>query len=350
MKELIKKVLNKSVRVLMGLAEDPVQETMLVADSNPFPERSSYIHADLGCFARPRGADYGIDLKKPPTFPEESKFLQCNLGFQKLPLPDESLDFVTAFDLLEHIPKVLWLPEEQVRDNPCEIFSSTCAEMHQGVAIIKPTVYLMNEIYRVLKPEGQFLSFTPAISRTITYNNINSLIGINQDPTHVSIWCYETFSNYFCGDPDHPEFLKKLRNLVCREFNEFKDLFYRRYLKSSSQYYEDLIIDRLLNHKKNGIYLDIGANDPDILSNTKRFYDRGWSGVNIEPDTELYNKLLKHRSRDINLNIGISSGGGSWYFTNYRPILYQHLVKKKQIVISKKDTRFYLSKRYQLHH
>jgi len=145
-------------------------------------------------------------------------------------------------------------------------------------------------------------------------------------------------------------FLKKLRNLVCREFNEFKDLFYRRYLKSSSQYYEDLIIDRLLNHKKNGIYLDIGANDPDILSNTKRFYDRGWSGVNIEPDTELYNKLLKHRSRDINLNIGISSGGGSWYFTNYRPILYQHLVKKKQIVISKKDTRFYLSKRYQLHH
>ena len=216
MKELIKKVLNKSVRVLMGLAEDPVQETMLVADSNPFPERSSYIHADLGCFARPRGADYGIGLKKPPTFPEESKFLQCNLGFQKLPLPDESLDFVTAFDLLEHIPKVLWLPEEQVRDNPCEIFSSTCAEMHQGVAIIKPTVYLMNEIYRVLKPEGQFLSFTPAISRTITYNNINSLIGINQDPTHVSIWCYETFSNYFCGDPDHPELFQQQLHMGIR--------------------------------------------------------------------------------------------------------------------------------------
>ena len=83
---------------------------------------------------------------------------------------------------------------------------------------------------------------------------------------------------------------------------------------SFSQYAEDLYIDRILNYKKNGVYIDIGANHPSILNNTKRFYDRGWNGINIEPDTINYSKFLDERPRDINLNIGISNNPGDFVF------------------------------------
>ena len=75
--------------------------------------------------------------------------------------------------------------------------------------------------------------------------------------------------------------------------------------KSYSLYYEDLIIDSLLSYKKNGFYIDIGANDPVKFNNTARFYQRGWCGINIEPNPELFKRLEEARKRDINLNIGV---------------------------------------------
>jgi len=83
---------------------------------------------------------------------------------------------------------------------------------------------------------------------------------------------------------------------------------------SHSQYNEDLIIDALLKCKEVGTYVDIGANDPSLLNNTMRFYKRGWSGINVEPDPRLYNKLIEQRPRDINLNIGIGPVPGKMKF------------------------------------
>lgn len=77
--------------------------------------------------------------------------------------------------------------------------------------------------------------------------------------------------------------------------------------KSFSQQGEDLVVDRLLNSKKNGFYVDVGANDPHRFSNTKKFYLKGWRGINIEPNTEKYLKFIKDRPEDINLNFGINS-------------------------------------------
>ena len=48
-------------------------------------------------------------------------------------------------------------------------------------------VELMNEIYRVLKPGGTFLSFTPAFPAAAAW----------RDPTHVNIITEETFPLYF---------------------------------------------------------------------------------------------------------------------------------------------------------
>lgn len=73
----------------------------------------------------------------------------------------------------------------------------------------------------------------------------------------------------------------------------------------SSQCGEDLIIESLIPQKKNGFYVDIGANHPVKYNNTLLFYKKGWTGINIEPNHSriwLFNLL---RKRDINLNVGI---------------------------------------------
>jgi FkbM family methyltransferase len=85
-------------------------------------------------------------------------------------------------------------------------------------------------------------------------------------------------------------------------------------LCSYSQFNEDLIIDLLFMGKTKGFYIDIGANDPDSSNNTKRFYEKGWSGINIEPGKDSFEKLCLKRSRDINLNIGLGSDKGSLTF------------------------------------
>ncbi|MEK7543873.1 MAG: FkbM family methyltransferase [Patescibacteria group bacterium] len=94
------------------------------------------------------------------------------------------------------------------------------------------------------------------------------------------------------------------------------DTFIKKYLKGSfSQKGEDLIIERVIGQKKKGFYIDIGAHNPNIFNNTKKFYLKGWSGINIEPNPILLKEFIRQRKRDINLNIGIknTSGIASFY-------------------------------------
>ena len=74
---------------------------------------------------------------------------------------------------------------------------------------------------------------------------------------------------------------------------------------SYSQFLEDLILYSVFYDVKNGFYIDIGANDPNIISVTKNLYIRGWYGINIEPLPDKYQALNKFRKRDINLQIGV---------------------------------------------
>lgn len=75
--------------------------------------------------------------------------------------------------------------------------------------------------------------------------------------------------------------------------------------KSFSQKGEDLLMDRILGRRKKGFYVDVGAYHPTRFNNTKRFYLRGWRGINIEPDPKNVKRFKEERKRDINLNIGI---------------------------------------------
>lgn len=74
---------------------------------------------------------------------------------------------------------------------------------------------------------------------------------------------------------------------------------------SYAQNFEDVMLWRALGHIETGFYIDVGANDPSIDSVTKAFYERGWSGINIEPLSTHYADLLRERPRDTNLRCAV---------------------------------------------
>lgn len=128
---------------------------------NTSPRRS----LDLGCGLQPKNPFsfeevFGVDIRDSTNL----QIRKADLAVEQIPYEDCFFDAVTAFDFIEHVPRVIY--------NPGRRF---------------PFVELMNEIYRVLKPGGLFLSFTPAAPALPAW----------RDPTHVNIITEETFPLYF---------------------------------------------------------------------------------------------------------------------------------------------------------
>ncbi len=78
---------------------------------------------------------------------------------------------------------------------------------------------------------------------------------------------------------------------------------------SYAQYGEDLIIQGIFDTMglQTPRYIDIGTHHPTLLSNTYYFYERGSSGVCIEPSSELMKKIKRVRPRDICITAGIAA-------------------------------------------
>jgi len=119
---------------------------------------------DLGCGLKPKNPFnaievFGIDIRK-----SSKNILIADLVIDSIPFDDCYFDYCSAFDFIEHIPRVIYAPHRRF-----------------------PFVDLMSEIYRVLKPGGRFLSFTPAFPAAAAW----------RDPTHVNIITTETFPLYF---------------------------------------------------------------------------------------------------------------------------------------------------------
>jgi FkbM family methyltransferase len=89
------------------------------------------------------------------------------------------------------------------------------------------------------------------------------------------------------------------------------------YKISYAQNGEDLILAGILRKIPAGFYVDVGANHPELDSVTKIFYDRGWSGINVEPNELLNAELQAARPRDINVKVGLSSQSGRLSFRSY---------------------------------
>ena len=76
------------------------------------------------------------------------------------------------------------------------------------------------------------------------------------------------------------------------------------------------MMEKIINKKK-GFYLEIGAYHPTRLSNTYRFYQKGWEGVVVEPNPEIKKIFEKIRPRDIFLNVGVGKSGGELKYYQY---------------------------------
>ncbi|KAG8150525.1 glycosyltransferase [Burkholderia catarinensis] len=74
---------------------------------------------------------------------------------------------------------------------------------------------------------------------------------------------------------------------------------------SYAQNFEDVMLYRALQHIKDGFYIDVGAWSPDQNSVTRAFSDRGWRGINVEPDPFYFSLLRSKRLRDVNLQMRV---------------------------------------------
>lgn len=86
---------------------------------------------------------------------------------------------------------------------------------------------------------------------------------------------------------------------------------------SYAQEGEDVLLDRLLAKQEKGFYVDVGAHHPKRFSNTHYFHMRGWRGINIEPNPAVHNLFRKMRSRDVNLQLGISDQPGELVYYEF---------------------------------
>jgi hypothetical protein len=76
-----------------------------------------------------------------------------------------------------------------------------------------------------------------------------------------------------------------------------------------SQDGEDVVLSSFYEEKPGykGFFVDIGALHPLRFSNTQYFYEKGWSGINVDATPGSMDEFNKIRPRDINIEAGISS-------------------------------------------
>ena len=72
----------------------------------------------------------------------------------------------------------------------------------------------------------------------------------------------------------------------------------------------DLILCRLFPVDQTGFYVDIGDGRPRFGNDTFVLYQRGWRGINVEPNYGFHAVLMEERAGDINLRVVLSDSSG----------------------------------------
>lgn len=74
-------------------------------------------------------------------------------------------------------------------------------------------------------------------------------------------------------------------------------------MKKYSQGIEQDIILKYFEGQQIGTYLDIGAYDPEVFSNTRALYELGWKGVLVEPAEMNYNVITNYFKDDKQIQV-----------------------------------------------
>lgn len=80
---------------------------------------------------------------------------------------------------------------------------------------------------------------------------------------------------------------------------------------SYGQNHEDVVLWRALQAVPAGRYVEVGANDPTTHSITRAFYDRGWSGLTIEPVPAFAALHREQRPRDRQIEAAVTDAEGA---------------------------------------
>ncbi len=123
-------------------------------------------HLDLGCGSRPRNPYHRDELFGVDIVGDGDRVCRANLAVAPIPFESGYFDSVSAYDFLEHVPRLLSTPD--------------------GRHTRFPFIELMNEIWRVLKPGGCFYASTPVFPAEQVF----------VDPTHVNVLTQDSHS-YF---------------------------------------------------------------------------------------------------------------------------------------------------------
>lgn len=94
-----------------------------------------------------------------------------------------------------------------------------------------------------------------------------------------------------------------------RDYSLFPERYKGKFATVSyAQEGEDILLKRIFDMRKKyrGFFVDVGAHHPYRFSNTYLFYQKGWSGINIDAMPDSMKAFKKVRPRDINLEIPIS--------------------------------------------
>ena len=98
-----------------------------------------------------------------------------------------------------------------------------------------------------------------------------------------------------------------------------------------SQNGEDLILNRLLENKEKGFFIDVGAHHPIRFSNTYLFYKKGWSGINIDAMPGSMTKFNKIRPKDINIECGVGLKNDQLTFYQFNETALNTFSKKEAL-------------------
>lgn len=138
-----------------------------------------------------------------------------------------------------------------------------------------------------------------------------------------------------------------IKKLINKLFFFYNKKVYSNHKISFSQEGEDRILEHIFKGKKEGFYIDIGANNPTKFNNTYLFYLKGWKGINIEPNPIFQQLFDKIRPNDITLNIGISDTESILeYFMFNDPLLNTFSSERKSYL--EKETQYQLVNRLRI--
>ena len=112
-----------------------------------------------------------------------------------------------------------------------------------------------------------------------------------------------------------------LKHLVpLRWRNSLRERFAERLSRrfAFSQEGEDLVLQRLFEGQRSGVYVDVGAHHPFRFSNTCLLHKQGWRGINIDAMPGSMARFDRFRPGDINLELGVGAQPSTLEFFVFR--------------------------------